>query len=135
MLGVSDKIYDELLIKSLLGEDVNVATIKEHFKKYDKVIDDAVAGGLIYELCLERPLIYGCKICRDRDCGGITIAVKRDPDFYCWFGYNSLTCDDEEIFRFAKLEYEDVFAQYLANWKKARTGKGDHPRVSRFPKW
>jgi len=110
--------------------------IESHYNKYGKSISDNDAASLIYELGLETPLIYGCKICSDIDCGGISIVVKREPDFYCWLAYNKTTRKhDKDIFRFAILEYEYVFTEYLANWKKARTGEGHHPQISRFPEW
>jgi hypothetical protein len=122
LLGTRDKKYDELLVKSLMNENINIELVQTHFKKYNEFINDDVAKNIIFELCLEKPLIYGCKICGGVGCGGITIKIESDEIFFSWYLLNSETNEyDKLIGKFKHEEYISVFKNYMKNWKKAKT--------------
>ncbi len=122
LLGTRDKKYDELLVKALMNENINSELVKTHFKKYKESINDDIALKIIFELCLEEPLIYGCKICGDIDCGGINIKIESDEMFFFWYLYNSETNEyDKLIGKFEHKEYASIFKNYMKNWKKAKT--------------
>ena len=88
LLGTRRKLFDELLVKSLLKQKISISTIKSHYHQYNEKITDQDAESLIYELGLKKPLLYGCKICADYDCGGICIEVKKKSKYYLWFSYD-----------------------------------------------
>ena len=124
LLGTRDKIYDELLVNSLLNKQVNTNIVKNHFAKYERVITDQQAKGIIYEMSLMNPLIYGCKICGDIDCGGINIRVEKSSNSFVWFKYSQKSKKyDYQLFEFNKEQYKLVFTNYIKNWKKATIRK------------
>ncbi len=122
LLGTRDKKYDELLVKSLINENINAEFVQKHFKKYEESINEDVAKKLIFELSLEKPLVYGCKICGDIDCGGIVIRIESDEFSFSWYLFDTETKEyDKLIGEFEYEQYKNVFSKYMKNWKKAKT--------------
>ena len=110
-------------MKALLDEKLEADNIINLFKKYKKQLNNQQARSLIMELGLKNPLIYGCKICGDFDCGGIDIKVDSDSNNYYWYFFNERTNEyDNQLFTFSKTEYEGVFKRYLKNWNQSKRG-------------
>lgn len=123
LLGTRPKKYDELLVMALLNNKLGVKKVIEHFRTYNEILNEQQAASLIIELGLKNPLIYGCKICGDSDCGGVDIRVENDSNKYYWYFYNEKSKKfDNKLFTFSKTNYEMVFKGYLNNWSRAKRG-------------
>ena len=123
LLGTVDKVYDELLVLKLLNQKADKNILNNHFKKHEVKIKDEYLELIENENNqYDTVLIYGCKVCGDRDCGGIDIKIKEDLNYIYWNTFNENTSKHNYFqFKFDKEEYKTVFNNYLKNWKKAKT--------------
>lgn len=127
LLGTKDKVYDELLVMQLLNHKLDENTLLNHFRKHEAEVNEEYIKLLMNEInSYETVLIYGCKVCGDRDCGGIDILIKEDSNYIYWNTFNEETSVHNYYqYKFKKEEYKKVFKKYLANWKKA-TIRNEH---------
>lgn len=123
LLGTNDKLYDEILVLKLLNQEIDKTTLSKLFNKYGVKTKDEHLKLLEDEhKQYKTVLIYGCKICGDRDCGGIDIEIKEDLDCIYWNTFNENTSKHNYYqFKFKKEDYKTLFKNYLKNWKKATT--------------
>lgn len=113
VLGTMAKVYDEFLILSLLGQELTETVIKGTVAKHGKSFEHSHIQLILSEYNNMYPLLYGCAVCADRCCGGVTVKISKELGCYVW------TFRNELVLRFGFDIYESVLGGYLKNWKRA----------------
>ena len=112
-LGVYSKANDQLIVNSLLGQQLNRQALVNIYKESTIELTEEKIELLLAEYNNPKILIYGCKICGDRGCGGIYVEVQINNNIINW------KIGDDFEFNFNLEQYTNELNRFLKDWKKA----------------